>query len=74
VGGCSSFANKGFWGGLVRVCKSSAMCGGVAFLILNAPAGRKAGGKKLKPRASGVIIFFFSFFELLSGIILSQPS
>jgi hypothetical protein len=44
----------------------------VGFLIPNAPERRKAGRRKLKPRARGVIIFFFLFFELLSGNISSQ--
>jgi len=43
--GCSSFASKGFWGGFVRACKSSAMCGGVAFLILMRPKGARRVGK-----------------------------
>jgi len=44
--------------------------------FLNPKCARRAqvGREKLKPRASGVIIPFFSFFELLSGIISSQPS
>ena len=50
--GCSSFANKGFLGGLVRVCKSSAMCGG----FLNPKCAWKAQGgrEKIKtPRKRG---------------------
>ena len=53
------FCKQWFWVGLCVLAKVL-QCE-VGFLILNAPAGRKAGGKKLKPRASGVIIFFFVF-------------
>jgi len=39
--------------GVERFAGCTAMCGGVAFLIPMRPEGRKAGGKKLKPRGAG---------------------
>ena len=57
---CVWLRSVGLWVGQAY----SAFCA-VGFLILNAPAGRKAGGKKLKPRASGVIIFFFFVLRIV---------
>jgi len=50
---------------LVKARKCTAMCGGVAFLILMRPEGRKAGGEKIKTPRSGVIIFFSLFVKSL---------